>query len=89
MNQRVERPTFTDDEGEEVVSRPSRYAHDVLSGEQRDQIENGVAEVYRTFVWDAKADPLENEFRRQYEITKVYNAVDPKKWPLRDVGGGE
>lgn len=86
MNQRAQRPV-TDEDGEPVESKPSRFAHDVLNGDQRDRIEEGVAEVYRTFVHDAKANPLDESFRLQYEITKVYNAVDPKRWPLRGVGG--
>jgi hypothetical protein len=89
MNQRAARPIETDEDGEPVEVKPSRYAHDVLNGEQRDRIEEGVAEVYRTFVHNPNANPLAESFRLQYELTKVYNAVDPKKWPLRDVGGGE
>ena len=86
MNQRAERPVI--EEGDEpVADRPSRYAHDVLNGEQRDRIEDGVAEVYRTFVFNPKANPMDESFRLQHEITRVYNAVDPKRWPLRDVGG--
>lgn len=88
MNKRAARPV-TDEDGVFVEVTPSRYAHDVLNGEQRDRIEEGVAKVYADFVFNPQANPLDESFRLQYEITKVYNAVDPKKWPLRDVGGGE
>lgn len=89
MNQRVQREVTVDGDGEPVESKPSRFAHDVLTGEQRDRIEEGVAEVYRTFVYNPDADRLDESFRLQHEITKVYNAVDPKKWPLRGIGGEE
>lgn len=89
MAKRVARPVETDEDGEPVEARPSRYAHDVLSGDDRDRIDEGVANVYASFVRNPKADPLVEDFRLQHEITKVYNAVDPRRWPLRVGGEGE